>query len=46
MYSRDEATAGAAAGAGEGRGPADPLPIDDLRMDYDQIMHYFHNLKV
>ncbi|CAH2990789.1 unnamed protein product [Chilo suppressalis] len=23
----------------------EPLPLDDLHMDYDQIMHYFHNLK-
>ncbi|XP_013186597.2 transmembrane protein 132E [Amyelois transitella] len=23
----------------------EPLGIDDLHMDYDQIMHYFHNLK-
>lgn len=22
------------------------LGLDDLQMDYDQIMHYFHNLKV
>lgn len=25
---------------------ADSLGLDDLHMDYDQIMHYFHNLKV
>lgn len=36
MYSRGES-----AGAG-----SEPLPLDDLHMDYDQIMHYFHNLKV
>nr|XP_021189588.1 transmembrane protein 132E isoform X1 [Helicoverpa armigera] len=24
---------------------ADSLGLDDLHMDYDQIMHYFHNLK-
>ncbi|XP_061383404.1 LOW QUALITY PROTEIN: transmembrane protein 132E [Danaus plexippus] len=23
----------------------EPLALDDLHMDYDQIMHYFHNLK-
>ena len=31
------------------RGGAEPAPelgLDDLHMDYDQIMHYFHNLKV
>ncbi|XP_061712133.1 transmembrane protein 132E isoform X1 [Cydia pomonella] len=38
MYSR----AGAEAGAGAG---AEALGFDDLQMDYDQIMHYFHNLK-
>lgn len=26
--------------------PAEALGLDDLHMDYDQIMHYFHNLKV
>ncbi|XP_039747216.1 transmembrane protein 132E [Pararge aegeria] len=26
--------------------PVEPLGLDDLHMDYDQIMHYFHNLKV
>lgn len=26
--------------------PTEALGIDDLHMDYDQIMHYFHNLKV
>ncbi|XP_072943476.1 transmembrane protein 132E isoform X1 [Epargyreus clarus] len=25
--------------------PAESLGLDDLHMDYDQIMHYFHNLK-
>lgn len=40
MYSR--AAAGSALG---GAGP-EPLGLDDLHMDYDQIMHYFHNLKV
>lgn len=25
---------------------SDALGLDDLHMDYDQIMHYFHNLKV
>ncbi|XP_059054238.1 transmembrane protein 132E [Achroia grisella] len=42
MYSR----------GGEGRDDAEPRPdavealgLDDLHMDYNQIMHYFHNLK-
>lgn len=26
--------------------PTESLGLDDLEMDYDQIMHYFHNLKV
>ncbi|KAI8435139.1 hypothetical protein MSG28_003516 [Choristoneura fumiferana] len=39
MYSRE-----AAAGAG-GDPPVESLGLDDLQMDYDQIMHYFHNLK-
>ncbi|CAH2074200.1 unnamed protein product, partial [Iphiclides podalirius] len=34
MYSRTSADA-----------PAEALGLDDLHMDYDQIMHYFHNLK-
>ncbi|CAG5012540.1 unnamed protein product [Parnassius apollo] len=25
--------------------PVESLGLDDLHMDYDQIMHYFHNLK-
>ncbi|KOB78965.1 Uncharacterized protein OBRU01_01023 [Operophtera brumata] len=37
MYSRGPAPAPSA--------PGEPLGIDDLHMDYDQIMHYFHNLK-
>lgn len=45
MYSREEAHGEGAEGA-EGRGSAEPLALDDLHMDYDQIMHYFHNLKV
>ncbi|XP_050344911.1 transmembrane protein 132E isoform X1 [Nymphalis io] len=38
MYSRgdDELRADA---------PVESLGLDDLHMDYDQIMHYFHNLK-
>lgn len=31
--------------AAEG-GETTDLAIDDLQMDYEQIMHYFHNLKV
>lgn len=27
-------------------GPGESLGLDDLEMDYDQIMHYFDNLKV
>ncbi|VVC92454.1 unnamed protein product [Leptidea sinapis] len=40
MYSRGEES--------EGRvdAPVESLGLDDLHMDYDQIMHYFHNLKV
>ncbi|KAJ2952848.1 hypothetical protein O0L34_g7213 [Tuta absoluta] len=53
MYSRGGAGGvGAAGGAGGAGGEAEPtgpngeaLGIDDLHMDYDQIMHYFHNLK-
>ncbi|XP_045518859.1 transmembrane protein 132E isoform X1 [Pieris brassicae] len=30
---------------GTGEPPVESLGIDDLHMDYDQIMHYFHNLK-
>lgn len=41
MYSRE-----AAAAAGAGDPPVESLGLDDLQMDYDQIMHYFHNLKV
>lgn len=26
--------------------PTESLGLDDLEMDYEQIMHYFHNLKV
>ncbi|KAJ0180432.1 hypothetical protein K1T71_003836 [Dendrolimus kikuchii] len=37
MYSRSERGA-------EGQ-PMESLGLDDLHMDYDQIMHYFHNLK-
>ncbi|XP_013182085.1 PREDICTED: transmembrane protein 132B [Papilio xuthus] len=40
MYSRR-----AAAGAVGTDVQADSLGLDDLHMDYDQIMHYFHNLK-
>ncbi|XP_052737744.1 transmembrane protein 132E [Bicyclus anynana] len=29
----------------EPRDATEPLGLDDLHMDYDQIMHYFHNLK-
>ncbi|XP_038215415.1 transmembrane protein 132E isoform X1 [Zerene cesonia] len=43
MYSRG--AAGAGAGSAGGEPPAEPLGLDDLHMDYDQIMHYFHNLK-
>ncbi|XP_068629568.1 transmembrane protein 132E isoform X2 [Battus philenor] len=35
MYSRNSTDA-----------PVESLGLDDLHMDYDQIMHYFHNLKV
>ena len=27
-------------------GPVESLGLDDLDMDYEQIMHYFDNLKV
>lgn len=27
-------------------GPTESLGLDDLDMDYEQIMHYFDNLKV
>lgn len=27
-------------------GPGESLSLDDLDMDYEQIMHYFDNLKV
>lgn len=27
-------------------GPSESLGLDDLDMDYEQIMHYFDNLKV
>lgn len=31
---------------GDGEAAVDEaLALDDLHMDYDQIMHYFHNLK-
>lgn len=51
MYSRGvDAGAGGCAGGGGGehapRAPPAELGLDDLHMDYDQIMHYFHNLKV
>lgn len=38
----------AAAGGEAGTTPADLPGLDDLQldMDYDQIMHYFDNLKV
>lgn len=39
MYSRG-------AGGAEGEPGPEALGLDDLHMDYDQIMHYFHNLKV
>ncbi|CAH0720711.1 unnamed protein product, partial [Brenthis ino] len=35
MYSRGE----------DGEPAVETLGLDDLHMDYDQIMHYFHNLK-
>lgn len=41
MYSRVAGGAGA-----EGEPGPEALGLDDLHMDYDQIMHYFHNLKV
>ncbi|KAL0893775.1 hypothetical protein ABMA27_013911 [Loxostege sticticalis] len=49
MYSRG-VDAGGCAGGGAGgehapRAPPAELGLDDLHMDYDQIMHYFHNLK-
>lgn len=37
MYSR---------GADTREPAAEALGLDELHMDYDQIMHYFHNLKV
>ncbi|XP_049867014.1 transmembrane protein 132E isoform X2 [Pectinophora gossypiella] len=42
MYSR----AGAGAGAGAEAAAGAELDMDELQMDYEQIMHYFHNLKV
>ncbi|KAG6450078.1 hypothetical protein O3G_MSEX006376 [Manduca sexta] len=39
MFSREEAASRCDA-------PVESLGLDDLHMDYDQIMHYFHNLKV
>lgn len=30
----------------DSEGPGESLGLDDLEMDYDQIMHYFDNLKV
>ncbi|XP_026330069.1 transmembrane protein 132B [Hyposmocoma kahamanoa] len=38
MYSRS-------ATGTEGESGPEALGLDDLHMDYDQIMHYFHNLK-
>lgn len=32
--------------SGEIMGPTESLGLDDLDMDYEQIMHYFDNLKV
>lgn len=49
MYSRAAVGGGAAGPVGDAAPrapPAESLGLDDLHMDYDQIMHYFHNLKV